>query len=205
MEITIKEMSAILEDYIRRKDSGVMFGVAGTGNILGAKSVYIENTGKNYYYFSSEKGEMEVGNLVMPHDVDCSLTKDTSNDTWYAPAGDLLPYFYKKVLMKKTEDKILRIVKQNVRGENPWNDKSLPKKCWEFAKYLSDNRSGSSYNIGIKTKRRYNYRKIDIWFLDTLMDTKDEDFIEVMDKIANAFIPDYHQAIKGWEEYYKRK
>ena len=193
-----------LEELIRRKDSGVMFGVAGSGNILDKKSWYsgqsMDQIGRARYQFSPEKGIMEVGGQVMPADVDCSLTTNTTDEKWYDSSGEKLPLFQKKVLERVTEESILRIVKQNVRGGNPDTNRDYP---WDLAQYLSDDRSGNSYSIGIKAKQKHSYKKGEIEFLDQVFDLKDEDFIQLMDKIAYTFIPRYHQAIKGWAEYFK--
>ena len=192
-----------LEELIRRKDSGVMFGVAGSGNILDKKSRYsgqcVEQTGRNFYQFSPEKGIMEIGGQVMPSYVDCPLTINTSDENWYDLSGEKLPLFQKKVLEQVTEESILRIVKQNVKGGDPHKNRDYP---WDLATYLSDDRV-NPYSIGIKAKRKHPYKEGEIDFLNQVYDLKDEDFIQLMDKIAYTFIPRYHQAIKGWAEYFK--
>lgn len=200
----LERISERLEELIRRKDSGVFFGVFGTGNILGKENHYVESTGRSHYQFFPEKEAMGSGGDVMPYDIDSPLTINTSNEEWYT-SGETLPFFQKKVLKKITKENVLCIVKQNVRGGNPHTNENYDtKECWALAKYLSDDRGGNSYNIGIKAKLKHPYKEGEIDFLDKVFYSEDKDFIELMDKIANVFIPEYNQAIKGWAEYFKK-
>ena len=177
---------SIICNLIESDRNLVQFGVFSRGNVTGNDRS--GGGGRGPFRYDPQKKEMiheEGYSGVIPANVDQG-------------APDNPPFWEKRLFKFQLETQIIIGVKQEILGR-------------EYSQVVSDTRGGNFYCVGI----RITYKGIDnyisgsegnaIIFVNDLFKSHPRQFMELIDRLADRYIPFYNAGIKELEAEWRRE
>lgn len=176
-EISLDSACETLCRLIESDRDLVKFGAYSWGNVTG----HGDSKGAHGYGYDAQKREMVHGTLIgIP-------STDPNNE---------LRRWEKRLVHFGDQNKLMRGVDQAVQGE-------------EYSKVLADTRGGLYYRVGIVITNDagvYSNPEVKaINFVLRLFTKNPNQFAELMDKLADRYIPLYNQGIKALEADFRQK
>jgi len=179
-EINIDSAYQTLCRLIESDRNLVQFGVFSVGNVTGRG----DTKGRASYGYDPQKREVVAGYRVLPDIVDMQSVNDP-------------PTWEKRLFRFSLDTQLVIGVRQWIQGE-------------QFSQVVSDDRGGNSYSVGI----RITFKGIDydansegrlMLFVNDLFQKHPTQFMELMDKLADRYVPFYNAGIKTLEARYRQQ